>query len=105
MIAAIYEFLLNRPNLLRKAGCLLWRCGSFGIFTGLLAKSINVILLVIASLGAPNQQVDYQTLFPGIPVWWVPESVFGLAIYVGMMLAGYSLLTCAAQLQRLLRST
>jgi hypothetical protein len=100
MMAALYEIALSRPNLLHGFASLLWRCGWFGLLAGVLARAIDAILAVPTSMGAPGPQATYQLLLPGVPTWWIPESVSGVAVYIGLMVAGYALSSLALEFQR-----
>jgi hypothetical protein len=104
MIAALYEIALSRPNLLRGFASLLYRCGWFGLLVGMLARAIDAILAVPRSMGAPGPQATYQLIFPGVPTWWIPESVFGIAVYIGLIVAGYALSALALKCQRLVNA-
>jgi hypothetical protein len=104
MLSRLYEFLINRPAVARQLGSLLWRFGSFGLFCGLLAHLVHTILSAAASMGAPGQHPDLQSLYPGVPIWWIPESPPGFGVYIALMVSGFTISILAADLQRTMRS-
>jgi hypothetical protein len=102
MIYRLYEYLLNRPSLLRRTARMLWNVGCFGLMAGVLAAALTAILSVVSSFGGSGE-ASYQQLFPGLPTWWVPESPGGVALYLAAMLVGYLLQELSRDVERLLR--
>jgi hypothetical protein len=102
MIYRLYEYLLNRPSLLRGTARMLWNLGCFGLMAGVLAAALTAILSVVSSFGVSGE-ASYHQLFPGLPTWWVPESPGGVALYLAAMLVGYLLQELSRDVERLLR--
>lgn len=89
MLNQIYEYLLNRPALMRLAARLVWLAGCFALLAGVFAQAVNV-LLSLATSRASGSDASYEQLLPGIPTWWIPESAAGVAFYLTLMLAAYA---------------
>lgn len=102
MLPAILEFVLSRPHFARSLGEALCWVGSTGLLAGLIATSINKILELSMSLGAPSAPVTFSQLFSPLPTWWVPESVFAVLFYASLIAAGYLLLESSRRLRRLM---
>lgn len=100
MFFRFYEHLLNRPALLRLIVGVLWRVGCVGLLAGAMTEAVSAILGVMTSLG-PGGDASYQRLVPGLPTWWIPESLWGIGLYLFLMLAAYMLNELARELRRL----
>jgi hypothetical protein len=99
MIYRLYEYLLNRPSLLRGPARLMWNLGCFGLLAGMLAAALTSILAVVTSVGG-SADASYQHLFPRLPTWWVPESPVGFALYLIAMMVSYLLHDVSRELER-----
>jgi len=95
--------MLNRPWLLRGAARLMWNLGCGGFLAGVLAAALTAILSVVTTFTGATD-ASYQQLFPGVPTWWVPESVAGFGVYLTAMLWAYLLHDFARELERLRRA-
>ena len=103
MLPALYAFVLSRPRLARRLGEALCWVGSTGLLAGFIASSINRILEVSLSLGAPSAPVTFSQLFAPLPTWWVPESLMAVLFYASFIAVGYMLLETSRRLRRLMR--
>ncbi len=102
MLSTFYEYLLNRPAMLRIVGSVLWRIGCFGLLAGALAAAVTAIFGVVASMtGSVN--AGYQQMVPGLPTWWIPESPLGVSFYLTLMLVAFIVNNFARELQRALK--
>lgn len=102
MLYRLYEYLLNRPSLMRGAATMLWKLGCFGLLSGGLAAALTAILGVVTAF-AGSADAGYQQLFPGLPTWWVPESIAGVGVYLTAMLWAYLLQDLSRKVERLHR--
>lgn len=102
MLMNFYEYLANRPALLRAMVAVLWRIGCSGLVAGVIAAVVNAILgVVMAKSGGAGATLEQ--LYPGLPTWWIPQSPLGVAFYLGLMLVAYLLNELARELRRLHR--
>ena len=101
MLEHLYLFLVNRPGMLRAAATVLRNVGCAGVLAGVLAAVVNSVLSVVTSVN--NVEANYQSLMPGMPTWWIPESALGVVFYLTLLVGAYMLADLARQLKRLHR--
>ncbi len=99
-LAAIF---LERPRRLLEAGLLfaylggLWcMAGSAGVFA---TRAVGLVQHTVRA-AAPSQRL--ADLYPGLPTWWVPESLLGAMPAIALVLVGLWLAAIGRRLLRFL---
>jgi hypothetical protein len=79
-------FLLQRPRLLVEVGRMSISVSAGGLLAGLTANAIKTAVFVASSVAGPGAVMlrTLQQFLQGFPTWWVPESMVGSALYVGL---------------------
>ena len=101
MLEHLYIFFANRPAVLRAAATALWKVGCAGLLAGVLAGGVNAVLSVVTFMS--GVEANNLALIPGMPTWWIPESVLGVGFYLSLFVGAYMLADLARQLKRLHR--
>lgn len=102
MIDRFAGFFLTEPRRLVVLGRVLLNFSGFLVMAGLfgaLATTANSFAIGMSAKAKPV--IELADAFPGIPVWWVPESVFGYAFALLCGLLGVFVIRTGRTYQRL----
>lgn len=105
MVEQIVGYFLTEPKRLRWFGAHLFQIGAFLALAGLISNFFTTAIGVTRSLsGQPASPVMIADFFPGVPLWWVPETLVGASITVVLIVLGLYLAHVGKQIDRFIRS-
>lgn len=101
MLSRIIEHFLYHPRQLVKLGGHITSFGCiysvFGIF-GQVAKKIPSALSLVSK--QPIAEKSLADIYPTLPTWWIPESVFGWMLAISLVAIGLWLTVIGKHLHR-----
>lgn len=82
--------LLNPPSRLASLGRALMKTSITLLSIGLIAKAALTAASVPMKFTQQPPPTSISALFPGLPTWWVPESVLGFVLVGTIFFVGYA---------------
>jgi hypothetical protein len=104
MLENITMALYRYPAFFRKLGAALYNVGGAGFIAGLFAQVSKLAASTATGMAGQPPVTSIAQLLPGVPTWWVPESLAGVVAYALMGAAGAALAFAARNAARQLRS-
>lgn len=97
MIDLFSSFLLSRPQRITLTGRVLYRCAAFQVLAGVVAQALTI------ALRRAEPHVAYRWIgdvMPGLPTWWIPETVLGMIGVTLVAGAGLAIAYSGRQFER-----
>jgi hypothetical protein len=101
MYEAILTFALHYPKGIETAGGLIARIAGIALTFGYFLHALGSTVLPVFSAAGP---MTAQRVFPGLPTWWVPESVLGAAGWIAVLCIGVAAILVGRSLRQQLRA-
>lgn len=104
MFDKIADYFITEPHRIDVMGEVLFRLGAALIFAGVVAHFATTAVSVV-TMSMPNSTHVPQSLadlLPGIPTWWIPESIVGGLPAAGLCGLGFWLKVVAKKIRRVL---
>lgn len=92
--------LLNPPSRLANLGRALMKAAITLLSIGLIAKAVLTVASVPMKFTQQPPATSLSALFPGLPTWWVPESVLGFALVGTIFFVGYAAKALAIDIKK-----
>ena len=93
----VLMFLLSRPHRLTAVGRALYRFAAFQVLAGVVAQAITSALRRTQPHGTWRWISD---VFPGLPTWWIPETVLGMIAVTTLAALGLAVAYGGRQFER-----
>ncbi len=97
MIDLLWMFMLSQPHRLTSIGRLLYRFAAFQVVAGVVAQ------IVVSTLRRTQPQIAARWIadvWPGAPLWWIPETVLGMIAVTTLAAAGLAIAYGGRQFER-----
>ena len=97
MIDLFSMFLLSQPQRITLVGRLLYRCAAFQVLAGVVAQMLTI------AMRKAQPHVAYRWIsdvMPGLPTWWIPETVLGMIGVTLIAVAGLAVAYSGRQFER-----
>lgn len=102
MIDNLITFMLTQPRRLMEWGMLLARTGALLLAFGAIGRIATTGISVIQGMAAHARPViAIADVLPGIPTWWIPETIFGFAFALLLIVAGLAAVYVGRAYERL----
>ena len=103
MYETMLDYFVTKPERLVSSGRFAARSGMLLLFIGLCGRVATTGVAVLSSR-APNATpaMTLVKVYPPLPTWWVPETVFGFFLCLGMIACGVAVAQTGRRLQRYL---
>lgn len=104
MFERIEDYLYAEPERITWLGAIIAKFGGFLLVAGavgqLATRAINILPIIQSKAESTNTLVD---IYPTLPLWWVPESFFGVFVSAILFAAGIGVNLYGRKIDRLLK--
>ena len=97
MLDLVRVFLLSQPRLMTTIGRIVYRFAAFQVLTGVVAQ------IAVSALRRTQPQMAARWIadvWPGVPLWWVPETVIGMIAVTTLAAIGLAIAYGGRQFER-----
>lgn len=101
-IEDIWGWFVVQPERILTAGMCFFGVGGILCLAGLWGWVATVAVNAVSQKGPKQVNVSLDTLYPGLPIWWIPESFEGLLFAVILIAVGIHLAILGKKIKRLL---
>ncbi len=104
MLDKIADYFITEPQRINAIGEVFFRLGTTLILAGLFAHFATTVVstVTISAAQSTHMPQSLADLLPGIPTWWIPESILGGLPAVGLCGFGLWLKVVAKKIRRFL---
>ncbi|WP_349742942.1 hypothetical protein [Roseateles cavernae] len=89
MLERLTDYFISKPRRLVTLGAALVRAGGFLLVAGLVGQAATTAASAVNALGgAARAEVALSEVLPGYLSVWMPESAFGYAVAILLLIAG-----------------
>lgn len=104
MLDHLLDYFLTQPRRLVESGRALMGLASFVAVIGVITRVATTAASVVHGMrGASDPASRVADFLPGLPTWWVPETVFGYGLVLLLFGAGFVAVQTGQKYERLLR--
>ena len=104
MLDRLLDHFLTQPRRLVESGRALMGLTGFVAVIGLVTRVATTAMSVVHGMsGASEPASRVADLLPGLPTWWVPETVFGYGLVLLFFGAGFVAVQTGQKYKRFLR--
>jgi hypothetical protein len=101
MYEAVLTFALRYPKGIESTGGFIVRIAGMALAFGYFLHALGSTLLGMSSTAGP---LTARRVLPGLPTWWVPESLLGAAVWAAVLGLGIATVLLGRNLRRQLRA-
>lgn len=98
----VFNFMAGKPGRITGIGSLVGHVGWFFSLAGLFGRFPG---MVGAALDGTNEVKNLSSLYPSLPLWWVPESAPSMLLAILVCIGGASLWSLGRRIDVLHQST
>lgn len=103
MQESLTVLLYRYPTFFRELGAAVCKVGGIGAMAGAIAELTKMAASIATGMAGQPPITSIASLLPGVWTGWIPETLAGVAMYVGFACLGAVLANASKHAQRRLR--